>query len=86
MKPAEGYVEVTREEFREFLRNYGTLEHECTTICEPPLHGYYDFGRESIHPIGSMEREFDARQAYCVYDEGMGQGPPHFYVRHRDKK
>lgn len=34
MRPADGYVEVTREEFRDFLRRYGSLEHECTTLSE----------------------------------------------------
>jgi hypothetical protein len=81
MKPNEGYVEVTQEEFRAFLKAYeGGLEHHCTTICEPPSHGYYDF-RKGEAEIGTMERQMQARQAYCVYDEGMGQGPAHFYVR-----
>ncbi len=80
-KPADGYTEVTQMEFRAFLAAYpGDLEHHCTMICEPPLHGYYDFKIGDAH-IGTMDRQLQARQAYCIYDEGMGEGPPHFYVR-----
>lgn len=79
--PAEGYKEVTHEEFRAFLAAYpGRLEHHCTTICEPAVHGYYDF-KIGDAEIGTADRRLQARQAYCIYDEGMGEGPPHFYVR-----
>lgn len=79
--PLDGFREVSQEQFRTFLANYGkALEHHCTTICEPVSHGYYDLDM-GVGKVGTLERQMSARQAYCVDDEGYGQGPAHFYVR-----
>ena len=80
----DGFVEVTQEQFRDFLKKYVTsgrrLEHDCNAMGEPPIHSYYDWNL-GTYPVGTHERLTECRQAYCMYDEGMGAGQSHFYVR-----
>lgn len=69
----DNYKKVTREEFRAFLAAYPTkLEHNCTTVCEPPLHGYYDWSK-ATSPIGTAEAADQAMQAYCTYADGFAE-------------
>lgn len=77
---SEDFRKVTRDEFREFLGAYTPeLEHHCTTICDPPHHGYYDFSKAKSE-IGTAEAAYEAKQAYCIYGDERG-GQDEFYVR-----
>lgn len=73
------YRRVTHEEFRAFLSGYPSkLEHNCTTICEPPMHGYYDWSK-AVSKIGTADAAQEAKQAYCFYADGIIGDE--FYVR-----
>lgn len=77
----EGYKEVTRDEFRAFLAAYPIrLEHHCTTICDPEMHGYYDFSK-ATSPIGTTEAMLEAMQAYCIYGDARNGNIDKFCVR-----
>lgn len=48
------YIEVTYDEFSNFLKNYANkLEWNCVTICDPPIGFYHDFTdfKEGDHPL-----------------------------------
>lgn len=77
---ADPYKRVSREEFRAFLEKYpGTLEHDCTSIVDPPLHNYCDWSKVTA-PIGTLDAHLQALQAYCVYADERG-GEDKFWLR-----
>ena len=69
---------VSREQFFEFLENYPNKENldvHVTTICEPPIKGYYDFDLATAE-IGTAEAAFQARIAHVVCDWMDENGKP----------
>jgi hypothetical protein len=52
------FIEVTRDEYLEFIRNYpNKLEFDCIGMCEPPLGSYNDFSDGKVWPESMVAKE-----------------------------
>lgn len=52
------FIEVSREEYLAFIRNYpNKLVFDCTSICEPPLGSYNDFSHNKVWPESMVAKE-----------------------------
>lgn len=53
------FIEVTREEYLAFIREYPRkLEFDCIGICEPPLGSYNDFSDGKVWPESMVAKEY----------------------------